>query len=282
MKKKILGIIGVMVLLFSLTGCMKFNATMEIKEDKSMDYSIIYAMNKKILEMNEEQQDLLDEKEKQDIINKGFNIEDYEDNDNKGFKLTKKIANLDEYSSESDVEYNLSGIFEENANDKIFKVIKGTDKNKYIANFKFDSNDNNLNEENDEIDTDISLDDSTTELETEGDISDLSEFEDAMTSQLDLKFVVKLPYKPISDNATEKSEDGRELTWKLDMNQVDNIKFEFELNNSVNNQNNINNKTNIFSNIDTSMLIAIVSLVIGFSSLIIVIIFVSKKNKSNG
>lgn len=289
MKKKILCIIGIFVLLFSLTGCIKFNATMDIKEDKSMDFSIIYAMNKQVLEMSEEQQELLEEKDKDELEQKGFTVEDYEDTDNKGFKLTKKISNIDDYSSETDVEYSISGIFEEASNEKIFKVVKGTDKNRYIANFKFDSNDNTLNDDESsdtsvENDTNLNLDNSTSEVETEVDMGDLSNMTEAMTSTLDLKFVVKLPYNPLSDNATEKSEDGRELTWKLNANQVDNIKFEFELknnnSNSNNNSNNTNTKTNLFGNIDTSMIIGILSLVIGIISLIIVLVVVGQKKKN--
>ena len=280
MKKKIFSIIGVLILLFSLTGCIKFNATMEIREDKSMDFSIIYAMNKSILEMSDEPQELIDENGKKELIDKGFVVEDYEDNDNKGFILTKKIANIDEYSSENDVEYSISGIFEESSTDKIFKVIKGNDKNKYIANFKFDSNDNTLNDasNNDNISEDVPND-----VENDENLGDLSKMGEAMTSTMDLKFVVKLPYKPINDNATEKSEDGKTLTWKLNTNQTDNIKFEFELNNSKNNITDINssnNKVNLFKDINITTIIGVIVLIIGIIVLVVALIIRNKNNKN--
>jgi len=281
MKKKIFSIIGIFTLLFSLTGCIKFNATMEIREDKSMDFSIIYAMNKQILEMSEEQQELLEEKDKEELVKKGFTVEDYEDTDNKGFKLTKKISNIDDYSSDSDVEYSISGIFEEASNEKIFKVVKGDAKNKYIANFKFDSNDNTLNDDEESTtDAVVDGDEGSSGASIEGDTGDLSQMGEAMSSTLDLKFIVKLPDKPISDNATSKSEDGRELTWKLNTNQTDNIKFEFELNNSGAKTNNgITSTNNIFSKIDTSMIIGVVALIIGVVALVIALITMNNKNK---
>ena len=48
MKKNIKFTILLILLVISLTGCVKFNSTMEIKKDKSMDYKIIYAFDKSL------------------------------------------------------------------------------------------------------------------------------------------------------------------------------------------------------------------------------------------
>ena len=294
MKKGIISFIGVLVLLFSLTGCVKFNAVMEIKEDKSMDFQIIYGINKSILEMSDEQTDILDEEQKQKMIDQGFTVKDYDDGTSKGFELIKHISNIDDYSSDQDVSYSISGIFEENKDAKMFKVEKAPNKNTYTASFEFDSSDSTLSDDeeielnddeefevdnNDEFEFDYEDDGTVTDDETniDGDLGDLSNMTEAMAS-MDLRFVVKLPYAAISSNATEKSDDGRELTWKLDTENTENIEFKFELNNSK--SSNSSSVENLFSNLDTSMIIAIISLVVGITSLIIVLVVVSKKKKN--
>ena len=45
----------------------------------------------------------------------------------------------------------------------------------------------------------------------------------------DIKFIVTLPNKPISHNATTVSEDGKTLTWDLADKDTQNIQFEFSL-----------------------------------------------------
>lgn len=281
-KRKILSFIGMIVLLVSLTGCIKFNATMDIKEDKSMDFSIIYAMNKKFLEMSDEPQELMKEEDKQKLIDEGYTITDYEDDTNKGFTIVKHINNIDDYSSEVDTTYSISGLFEESKDTKMFKVIKGTDKNTYIADFKFDSSDSTLagddaTDTQTETQPDGDVNDTTN---VEGDLGDLSKMGDAMASSMDLKFMVKLPYAAISNNATGTSEDLKELTWTLNTENTENIQFQFELNNTnttspTNSQSASNSKT---SGIDLSMIIAIISLVVGIASLVIVLIVVKGKN----
>ena len=43
--KKVRNVLLLLVATLTLTGCVKFNANMEIKKDKSMDFSIIYAID---------------------------------------------------------------------------------------------------------------------------------------------------------------------------------------------------------------------------------------------
>ena len=45
MKKRVFSVIGLLIMALSLSGCVKFDATMDIKKDKSMDFSIIYAVD---------------------------------------------------------------------------------------------------------------------------------------------------------------------------------------------------------------------------------------------
>lgn len=109
MKKRIFKFFLLLVILFSVTGCIKYNTLMEIKEDKSMNFSIIYAISKSIFEMGEEASDkLLTSDQKQELIKQGFKVEDYLDDNFQGFQISKKIDNIDNVSIESDVIYSLS------------------------------------------------------------------------------------------------------------------------------------------------------------------------------
>ena len=274
MKKKIFRFIGIIILLFSLTGCIKFNAVMEIKKDKSMDFQIIYAINKSMLEMSDSESELITEEQKKDLLEKGFKISDYEDDNNKGFKLVKHVNNIDEYSSETDVEYSLSGILEENKDSKLFKVIKSDSKNKYIANFSFDTS-SEAKEENVDMDSEIIIEDD--EIEISEDSGDLSQMTDAMTSTMDLKYTVKLPNKPINHNATSVSEDGLELTWDL-AKLTGNIEYQFELTNG----NNLSVNFFDLSNTNTIVLIiSIIAFVVGLTLLIVSLGFAKKRKKNN-
>ena len=292
--KKFFATFSLVVMLLSLTGCMKFNATMDIKEDKSMDFSIIYAMSKNLLEMSDDSETVMSEEEKNQIIEKGFEVSDYEDSDFKGFKLIKKITNIDDFSSETDnVSYSISGIFESESDDKIFKVVKGDKKNTYIANFVFDSNDSTLSTDtedseddeedidDEEIENEITIEENdviTDDDDTEGS-TDLNGLGEEFAKTMDLKFLVKLPYKPLSSNASETSDDGKELIWNLSTTDSQEIKFEFELNNKSDSGNFFQNIVSNFK-FDVPTITAIISFLMGIISLILAIIYHNKKKNN--
>lgn len=207
-----------------LTGCVKFNATMDIKKDKSMDFSIIYAFDTSLFGS----QDLLKNSDKKELESQGFIVEDYNQNNMKGFTIKKSISNIDDVSSTSDTNYDISGLLNNSTdNNYFFKVKKGILKNTYTAKFKFDANESDLNTD-ESIDTSSGVTDDSDSINM--DDLDLS----SMTSNLDLSFNVKLPYSSISSNATTKNNDGKELTWNLSSNQEEMIEFEFELYNMTN------------------------------------------------
>lgn len=222
MKKiKYLLLVSVLTL---LTGCVKFNATMDIKKDKSMDFSIIYAFDTSLFGS----QDLLEESDKKELKSQGFIVEDYSQNNMKGFTIKKNISNIDDVSSTSDTNYDMSGLLNNSTdNNYFFKVKKGILKNTYIAKFKFDAKESDLNTD-ESNDTSSGVTDDSDSINM--DDLDLS----SMTSNLDLSFNVKLPYSSISSNATTKNNDGKELTWNLSSNQEEMIEFEFELYNMTN------------------------------------------------
>ena len=229
------------------TGCVKYNASMDIKKDKSMDFSIIYALDTTYFEDTE----VLDSSDKLELEQLGFTITDYNNGSMLGYTLNKSINNIDDVSKADSVNYDLSGLLtnKEDSN-YIFKIKKGIIKNTYTAKFKFDSDESNLNN--------LEKEDTTNEEDTDSlDMSDmdLSSF----TSNLDLSFNVSLPYSAISNNATTVNNDNKNLTWNLTSFQEDYIEFEFDL----------YNMTNIYIGIS----------IIGLILLLIVFYILNKKKK---
>ena len=227
MKKNIKLTALLTLLVISLTGCVKFNSTIEIKKDKSMDYKIIYAFDKSLFG----DQEILTSNDKKELENKGFTVSNYVDGNMKGFKVSKNIKNIDDVSSTNDATYDLSGLLDSNKSEsKVFKVKKGFLKNTYTANFKFDSSDSDLNNStsNDTtIDNDFTIDDNDTTTDSDFDFSNIN-------TNMDLSFNVKLPYKAISSNATTKKNDDKELSWNLSSTGEDKIEFSFVLYNMTN------------------------------------------------
>lgn len=227
MKKNIKLTALLTLLVISLTGCVKFNSTMEIKKDKSMDYKIIYAFDKSLFG----DQEILTSNDKKELENKGFTVSNYVDGNMKGFKVSKNIKNIDDVSSTNNATYDLSGLLDSNKSEsKVFKVKKGFLKNTYTASFKFDSSDSDLNNStsNDTtIDNDFTTDDNGTTTDSDFDFSNIN-------TNMDLSFNVKLPYKAISSNATTKKNDDKELSWNLSSTGEDKIEFSFVLYNMTN------------------------------------------------
>ena len=291
MRKKMFSIFALLVMILSLTGCIKYNAKMEIKKDKSMRFSIIYAMANSVLELSDDKT-ILDAEQKESLIKQGFTITDYKDDKNTGVTISKEYPNIDNISSDKDTEFNLTKMFEETIDSKLFKVVKGEKKNTYYANFKFNSSDAEDGQE-----TESKKDDTNVTTGTTDNKNDLSKTTDALTSSFDLKFIVTLPYASINNNATEVSADGKELTWNLTTEGAEYIKFQFELDNTntgktnttdtittddkkTNNNSNANDFTVRFFN-KANMPVIIGAGVIFLISVIVVIALYVKANKEN-
>lgn len=237
--KKIKYLLLLCLVTICLTGCVKFNANMDIKKDKSMDFSIVYAFDKTIFgETNKLKEEDLAEVKKQ-----GFTLTKYSEGNFEGFTLTKKIANIDEVSTDKDVVYDLSGMMNENNdNNFIFKVVKGKDKNTYTAKIKFNANDSGLNSSDEETPDEVvttgedtntigALDDATNEITSDNDSSlDYT----SLMQNMDLSFNVTLPNSAITSNATKKENDDKKLSWALTTSGEEYIEFSFALSNKIN------------------------------------------------
>ena len=231
--KKVKFLLLLCAISFLLTGCVKFNANMDIKVDKSMDFSIIYAFDTTVFG----DQVAINDDDTAELVEKGFTVEDYEDDNMKGVTISRKIKNIDYVSTSDDTKFSLSGILDEekSKDEYVFKVKKGLFKNKYIANFTFDTADSDLSSSSN------ASDDSTEDFRWSDYINDSDNYDfdinddaengdySALLSSMDLSFNVTLPFPAKSSNATKKSENGKELKWNLTSTGVDSIQFEFEL-----------------------------------------------------
>lgn len=267
---KILKMLLVVVMAFMLTGCVKLNATMEITKNGKINYNVLYAIDKSLLNG----QKVFTDEDKKKVGEQGYKVEDYSDGNMEGVNIYIKDLDINTVSTDKDTLYDLSGITNGKDSKKMFSVKKGFLKNTYTAKIKFEADASNLgdldNNDDDSEDTsyekltddDTTLDgeitlgdgveldgeisigngsDTDTETDTDTDFTignggstgdfDFSQY---MTN-LDMKFTVKLPYKAISNNATTVSNDGKELNWDLTKaNEIKNLEFQFVLYNTTN------------------------------------------------
>lgn len=200
--------------LFLISGCsMKAEYNMNIKNDKSMDFSVTSAFDDELIEamlsmkdMDSEESDeekeytdeekwkMLEDSQNNEDDEKspeeyGFTKERYEEKEFKGFKYTKRISNIDDISGTT-ANFNMEDFAKISES-----IVFVKNKNNYKANFK-------LSSDEDTSGYDIGV---------------------------DIKFSVTLPNKPISHNATTVSEDGKTLTWNLLEKGSKNVEFEFEI-----------------------------------------------------
>lgn len=257
MKKTLL----LIVILLTLTGCVKMEVNMEIRKDKSMTLGIIQAINKSLMDEGYSTSDILEEEEKNNLEENGFRIESYSDNEMEGYKIIKEIKNIDKVSTEKEITTDL-GLDKISENEYMFIVKKGLFKNTYKAILKNSDTDelnNSLNdgltdnsepddvieddgeilfEEDEFYETDIEEDEyydydiDMTEEDTSSDSLDDFDYSSLM-SGMEINFKVNLPYKALNNNATSVENDGKTLTWDL-MTFKEEIKFEFELYNTTN------------------------------------------------
>lgn len=212
-------LITMIITLFLMTGCIKSEAVMTINKNRSMDFTVTYALENKLA-------DLAALNNSFDIRNvfgivvddynlkqKGYAVTDYKDDNFTGIKASKYINNIDAVSSDKRTIINLNDFFNPDFDDSLFFTVKkGLFKNTYTAKFIYDlTGISNYNIDNSTID-----------------VSKLS------SDNLKISYEVNLPYKPLSSSAQSVSEDGKQLKWNAKYNEVTDIGFSFQLINYVN------------------------------------------------
>ena len=201
--KNIRKLIILLFMVIIVSGCVKVETNMKISMTKKMDFEIIMALDKDMLKDEDTYKDeLLDDKQKEELRNKGFEITKYNDNNQIGNIITKKFDSIDYLSSTEDINYDLNSVISDPLSTAyIFKVEKGFLKNTYTAKYDLNNIDN-LNVPNN---FDI----------------------------FDLTFKVTLPYKALENNATSINQNGKQLIWDMSKTN-DPIEFKFNIYNIKN------------------------------------------------
>lgn len=211
--KKILKLLLILIVVLGLSGCLKYNVNMKIANDKSMDFEMIVAVNMSMLkgliddESSSTTETTIFDKDEYTAFDKaGYKVEEYkekkDDIEYEGIKISKKFTSIDDVSTNKNEAIEFAKLFDEDAKPEDVRFFyKNGDV--YKANLTFNIVDENI-----------------------GDIGDT----DYSQSQdyFDLEYKVTLPEKPISNNATSVSEDGKTLTWKMKIGEKNNIQYEFK------------------------------------------------------
>lgn len=273
--KNLKKVIGVLLILTTMTGCVKYKNTMTINNDKSMIFEGSYLISDKLLETSDSTT-FFSEENKKALEERGVKVSEKKENNYTGIAVSKKYDNIDKISNKNGKEVTISDYFKEDFDDSIlFKVEKGFLKNKYTANFKYDSNvgtgdggDTSTSQALTENDKKLAVtDDLTTTTPNTGEEAtspstgdetttpddgtttpttpttpDTTEPGDSgfdsdimgLAGEMEFNYVVNLPEKALTNNATNVSNDGKTLTWSLMQSQISNIEFSFELKNMTN------------------------------------------------
>lgn len=269
--KNLKKVIGVLLILTTMTGCVKYKNTMTINNDKSMVFEGSYLISDKLLE-SADSKTFFTEENKKALEERGVTVGEKKENGYTGISVSKKYDNIDKISNDTGKDVTISDYFKEDFDDSVlFKVEKGFLKNKYTANFKYDSNvgagdggDTSTSQaltENDKklaVTDDLTTtapstgedtttttppnDDTTTTTPNDGTKDPTTDPDDSgidpdlmgLAGEMEFSYIVNLPEKALTNNATNVSSDGKTLTWSLMQSQMSNIEFSFELKNMTN------------------------------------------------
>ena len=208
MKKKIgikvvLTAIAVLLIGTLLTGCMRFKTTIKVTEDGKADLSMLVAMSEELSNFGSEDDEdsdseLTSEETKKEFEDEGWTYAEYNEDGYKGYVVTKSDILLDELAS------------------TIASDDAGVDTNTDSLNIT----------KNDNGEYTISWD-----VLGSDDADSMGEYQQYIEEYKGFFLVtIELPKKPISNNATEVSEDGKTLTWDVfKMNKGDKVEVTFKL-----------------------------------------------------
>ena len=243
--KKIVGLFLVIASVFLLSGCVKNNNTMTINKDKSMDLEVELLVSTLLSDELSSKIDL----SKYEVNGYKVTSVNYSDNGNtpnySGVKLKKSFKNIDDYSYKNLDRVDLKSMIMDEDVSKLFVRKKCFLKDTYTAKFeiKIDETDNILNNTEITVETETTktetTNDETTQVTetktTEIDAGELTNKIANLSGEMDMNFIVNLPFSSNSSNADEKSDSDRTLTWKLSTDgTVKNIDFSFNIYNTTN------------------------------------------------
>lgn len=229
--------------LLLLSGCVKSSTTMTINKNKSMSLSSNILISDII---NDDKNKLIIKEEKDKLQKNGIIVENIEgSNGYSGFSVTKKYDNIDKVSSTELKEINISDFLSEDFDDSVlFQVEKGLFKNIYTANYIFEVDDDSFSNSdestnNENVVGDNNVVNNTTVVDESASITNNNDNNSSndllkLKSEMEFKYIVKLPYKVLESNSTVKSDGDKTLEWDLYTNDTVIINYSFELYNMNN------------------------------------------------
>ena len=138
--KSIKKVLAVLLILTTMTGCVKYKNTMTINNDKSMNFEGTYIINDKVIDAIKSMGSGGDNINKDKLKERGLTISDKKEGGYTGISFSKKYDNIDNVSNDAGKEVIISDYLNDDFDDSIlFKVEKGFLKNKYTAKFSFNS-----------------------------------------------------------------------------------------------------------------------------------------------
>ncbi len=220
MKKK-LAVLLVLMMVFVFSGCMRMSVDLDIHEDGTADFSMLYAMMTDMDSMmgdldlgddsdwSDEDYDWSDEDLSEDIATEedstalspeeiaeleaeGFTYEVYEQDGYKGYIIKGENKPLEEIFSETGA--------------------TGVDSNEFVITKNGSS---------------YAIDWTVFDEEEDSEIGEVADYIEPYDGYM--QFVLTLPQPAGANNATEVSEDGKTLTWNLLTLNGENVHVEFEL-----------------------------------------------------
>ena len=134
MYKRIFKIVFIFLFIFLLSGCSKLNSSMEVKSDRSMTFSILYTYDTTVNQSDPV--NVITEENRNNLLASGYTIEDINDGNNVGLKITKTIDNIDDVSDENNsIKYDLFDLLDSKKDIKLFKVERNFLYDTYKADF---------------------------------------------------------------------------------------------------------------------------------------------------
>ena len=98
--KSLKKVIGVLLILTTMTGCVKYKNTMTINSDKSMVFEGSYLISDKLLEQSDSKTFFTDE-DKKALEERGVSVEKKQENGYTGISISKKYDNIDKISNDT-------------------------------------------------------------------------------------------------------------------------------------------------------------------------------------
>lgn len=197
-----------LICLTTICGCVKYEYNMILGSDKKFNITIIDAVQK---DYSSSMESYFAET-KAVYEQKGYQVENYVDEQYQGIKVSTTFSNIDDLSNSEKMTIELTKLFDQEK-DKIKLFTKNKKKNitTYSANFTYDFS---LSQEEKDLMKEYNID--------EGEYA---------STDLEFYYSIVLPKntKVIENNATKFDEEKNKLSWTLKYGEVTKIKFSFTL-----------------------------------------------------